>query len=171
MDLQENVENVLVRRCTLANWHAGNAMEIGYELSVDSVKGVTFTDIDVLHCHGMGAVFSIHNTDRARITDVLFENIRIEHCYDKLIDFRISPSRYGTDTERGSAKGITLRDIYWHQTPFNQGSTISLIGGWDEKHTIEDILIENFCLDGKPIQHLDQLEICTRHCHNLRLKS
>jgi len=171
IDARENVENVLVRHCTFANWHAGNGMEIGYELSVDSIKGVTFTDIDILHVHGAGAVFSIHNTDRARITDVLFENIRIEHCYDKLIDFRISPSRYGTDTERGSVKGVTLRNIYWSQTPFNQGSTISLIGGWDEKHTIEDVLIENFCIDGKPIQHLDQLEICTRHCHNLRLKS
>jgi len=169
-DARENVENVLVRNCTFANWMCGNAMEIGYELAVDKVDGVFFQDIDVIHVHGSGAVFSIHNSDFAAISNVLFENIRIEH-YDKLIDLRVLTSRYGTSEGRGSVKGVTFRDIYWSRTPFNAGSTISLIGGWDEKHPIEDVLIENFVIDGKPIQHLDELEICTRHCNNLRLKS
>ena len=171
VDARENVENVLVRRCTLANWTAGNAMEIGHELSVEHVRGVTFRDIDVLHCHGQGAVFSIHNNDRALISDILFENIRIEHCYDKLIDFRISFSRYSTDAERGCIRGVTLRNIDWTRTPYNLGYTISLIGGWDSDHAIEDVAIENFVIDGVPVRHLDELEICTRHCTNLRLQS
>ena len=171
VDARENVENVLVRRCTFANWHCGNAMEIGHELSVEFVRNVTFTDIDVLHVHGQGAVFSIHNNDRAVVSDVLFDNIRIEHCYDKLIDFRISRSRFSTDAERGHIRGVTLRNIQWTRTPFNAGYTISLIGGWDATHTIENIAIENFAIDGVPVRHLDELEICTRHCSNLRLKS
>lgn len=169
VDGRENVENVLVQRCTLANWHAGNAMEIGHELCVDHVRGITFRDIDVLHTHGTGAVFSIHNNDRARVSDVVFENIRIEHCYDKLIDFRISRSRYSSDNERGHIRGVTLRDIDWRRTPFNPGYTISLIGGWDADHAIEDVKIENFRINGEPVGHLDELEICTRHCRGLRL--
>ncbi|MCX6971778.1 MAG: glycosyl hydrolase family 28 protein [Verrucomicrobia bacterium] len=169
LDCRENVENVLVQHCTLANWHAGNAMEIGHELSVDHVCGVTFRNIDVLHTHGSGAVFSIHNNDRALIENVVFENIRIEHCYDKLIDFRISLSRYSTDKERGRIRNVTLRNIEWNRTPFNLGYTISLIGGWDADHTIEDIHIENFRIDGLPVRHPDELEICSRHCHGLRL--
>jgi hypothetical protein len=144
-------------------------MEIGHELSVDFVRGITFRDIDVLHCHGSGAVFSMHNYDRALVSDVLFENIRIEHCYDKLIDLRISSSRFSTDEERGCIRGVILRNIEWNRTPFNRGYTISLIGGWDEDHVIEDVLIENFLIDGRPVQHLDELEICTRNCKNLRL--
>ncbi len=169
VDARENVENVLVQHCTFANWHAGNAMEIGHELSVDHVRGITFLDIDVLHTHGSGAVFSIHNNDSALVENVLFEYIRIEHCYDKLIDFRISRSRFSTDNERGRIRGVTLRNIEWTRTPFNPGYTISLIGGWDADHTIDDVRIENFRIDGHPVGHLDELEICTRHCHDLRL--
>ena len=169
IDARENVENVLVRRCTFANWHAGNAMEIGHELTVDSIRNITFADIDVLHVHGTGAVFSLHNNDRALVENVLFENIRIEHCYDRLIDFRISKSRYSSDAERGRIRGVVLRDIRWTRTPFNLGYTISLIGGWDAGHTIEDVAIENFVIDGVPVRHLDELEICARHCHNLRV--
>jgi hypothetical protein len=171
LDCRENVENVLVQRCTLANWHAGNAMEIGHELSVDSVRGITFRDIDVLHTHGSGAVFSLHNNDRALIEDVLFEDIRIEHCYDKLIDFRISRSRYSSDAERGHIRNVTLRDVAWQRTPYNLGYTISLIGGWDAGHRIENVSIENFRIDGQPVLHLDELEICTRHCDGLRIVS
>jgi polygalacturonase len=171
VDARENVENVLVRRCTLANWHCGHAMEIGHELSVDFVRNVTFTDIDVLHVHGHGAVFSIHNTDRAMVTDVLFDNIRVEHCFDKLIDFRISRSRYSTDEARGHIRGVNLRNIHWTRTQYNDGYTISIIGGWDADHLIEDVTIENLVIDGVPIQKIDDLEIFTRHCRNLQLKA
>jgi hypothetical protein len=169
VDARENVENVMVRNCTFANWHCGHAMEIGHELSVDYVRRITFTDIDVLHVHGHGSVFSIHNNDRALVENVLFENIRIEHCFDKLIDFRISRSRYSTDDERGTIRNVTMRNIAWTRSLFNSGYTISLISGWDASHTIEDIQIENFCIDGQPVRHLDELEICTRHCERLRL--
>ena len=169
IDGRENVENVLVRNCTLANWQGGNAMEIGHELSVEHVRGVTFRDIDVLHVHGTGAVFSLHNNDRALIEDVLFDDIRIEHCYDKLIDFRISRSRYSTDTERGRIRNVTLRNIHWTRTPYNLGYTVSLIGGWDAEHTIENVIIENFIIDDRTVLHLDELEINTRHCHGLQL--
>ena len=169
VDARENVENVLVRHCTFANWHDGNAMEIGHELSVESIRNITFTDIDILHVHGKGAVFSLHNNDRALIENVLYENIRIEHCYDRLIDFRISQSRYSSDAERGRIRGVVLRNIRWTRTKFNRGYTVSLIGGWDAAHTIEDVAIENFVIDGVPVRHLDELEICARHCHNLRV--
>ncbi len=169
VDGRENVRNVLVRHCTFANWMCGNAMEIGHELSVDSVQGITFRDIDVLHVHGTGAVFSLHNNDRALISDVLFEDIRVEHCYDKFIDFRLSKSRFSTDAERGRITGVTLRNIVWHRSIYSSGYTISLIGGWDSDHTIEDVILENIVINGTPVRHLDELEINTRHCHGLRM--
>ena len=74
-----------------------------------------------------------------------------------------------SSNERGRIRGVTLRDIRWARTPFNRGYTVSLIGGWDADHTIEDVTIENFIIDGVPVRHLDELEICARHCHNLRV--
>jgi hypothetical protein len=43
----------------------------------------------VIAAHGEGGVFTIHNGDRACISRVLYEDIRVEHFYDKLVDFRI----------------------------------------------------------------------------------
>ena len=169
VDARENIENVVVRRCTLANWKGGNAMEIGHELSVDSVRGVTFSDIDVLHVHGHGAVFAIHNCDRATISEILYENIRIEHCYDKLIDFRITKSYYTSDDERGHIRGVELRDIHWHRSRFNPGYTISIIRGADAEHSVEDVKIGRFSLNGCLVKDLDELEIAATHCQGLRL--
>lgn len=169
VDGRENVESVTVEHCILSNWRCGNAMEIGHELDVDSVRGVTFRDIDVLHVHGFAAVFSLHNYGRALVEDVLYEDIRIEHCYDKLIDFRISKSMYTQGAERGRIRGITLRNITWQRTRYNAGYTCSIISGWDANHRIENVRIENFVLDGKSIQSVDELEIASRHCEGIEL--
>lgn len=165
----QNVQNVLVRRCTFANWTCGNAMEIGHELSVEFVRNVTFCDIDVLHVHGTGAVFSLHNNGCALISNIIFDDIRIEHCYDKFIDFRISKSRYTNDVKRGRICGVTLRNINWNRSQYSLGYTVSLIGGWDAVHTIEDITLENIVINDTLMCNLDDLEIHTRHCHDLRL--
>ena len=167
----ENVENVMVRHCNFASWESGNAMEIGHELSADLINNITFRDIDVLHAHRGGAVFSLHNNDRALISNVLFEDICIEHCYDKLIEFRISKSFYSEDNDRGSIQGVTLRCIQWRKCFYNKGYTISLIGGWDGTYTIAAVVIEDFQINGTPVHHLDELEISTRHCHNLPIIS
>ena len=168
-DLRISPEAILVENCTLANDPAGNAMEIGHELSVDRVSGVTFRNIDVLSVHGQGAVFSIHNNDRAVVEDVLFENIRIEHCWDKFIDFRISKSRFSRDLERGHIRNITLRDINWLRGDNNVGYTVSLIGGWGAEHMVKNVTLENVCINGKAIEHIDELEITTRHADEIKL--
>jgi hypothetical protein len=49
----------------------------------DSIKNIRFKNIDVLCCHGHGGVFTIHNGDRAVIEDILYEDIRVEHYFDK----------------------------------------------------------------------------------------
>ena len=168
-DFRVSPEDILVENCIFANDHSGNAMEIGHELSVDRVSGITFRNIDVLSVHGQGAVFSIHNNDRAVIEDVLFEDIRIEHCWDKFIDFRISLSRFSSDDERGHIRNVTLRNINWWKPAHNQGYTISIMGGWDAEHLIENVTLDNICINEVPVQHIDELEITTRHTENVRL--
>ncbi|MFQ3577797.1 MAG: glycosyl hydrolase family 28 protein [Verrucomicrobiia bacterium] len=169
VDGRQNVHDVLVRRCVLANGPAGNAMEIGHELTVDRVRDICFEDIDVLSVHGHGAVFSIHNGDRATVENITYENIRIEHCYDKLIDFRVMRSRFNTDTERGHIRNVALRDIHWTSTPYNPGYTVSIIGGWDADHPIENVTLKNVRIDGKPVTSLDDLDLFTRHARDIKV--
>ncbi|MDF3129472.1 glycosyl hydrolase family 28 protein [Kiritimatiellaeota bacterium B1221] len=168
-DGRGNVAEVLVENCIFLNAPAGNAMEIGHELNVEYVRDVTFRNIDVLSVHGQGAVFSIHNYAQALVENITFEDIRIEHCYDKLIDFRISRSRFSVGEITGRIRNVTLRNIQWFQAPNNIGYTISLIGGWSPEADIQNITIENFCINGHPIESLDELEITTRHTRGLRL--
>lgn len=170
-DFRQNPSNILAQNCTLLNDRAGNAMEIGHELSVDRVSDITFRDIDVLSVHGHGAVFSIHNYDRSTVENVLWEDIRIEHCYDRVIDIRIARSRFSSDEERGQIRNIVFRNIDWQRTPSNEGYTTSVIGGWDPDHQVQNVTLQNFRIDGQPISHLDALEIYTRHAENIQLKA
>jgi len=165
-----NVENVLVRDSVLMNDGAGNAMEIGHELQAESIRNIVFRNIDVLHVHGHGAVFSIHNSDRAEVSDVLWENIRIEHCYDIMIDFRILKSRWSRDKERGTVRNVRLKDIFWNRSIYNPGYTKSIIGGWDAGHMIKDVVIQNFYCDGKKVTDADELDLFTKQVSGLRFE-
>lgn len=74
---------------------AAQSLEIGFELRVDYVKGITFRNCDVIHARG-GAAFSIHNGDRAIIEDIVLEDIRVEEV-NRLFDFHVGLSIYSHD--------------------------------------------------------------------------
>lgn len=145
-------------------------MEIGYELRAESVRNVVFQDIDVIASHGEGAVFSIHNGDRAVVENILWENIRIEHYWDKLIDFRVLHSRYNTDEKKGAIRNVHLKDIHITQSPFNRGCSISVIGGYEEKAPIKNVVLDNIRINGKRVQHLDELDLFTRHAEDVVIR-
>ncbi|MCS6992979.1 MAG: glycosyl hydrolase family 28 protein [Anaerolineales bacterium] len=167
VDWRGDVENVTARGCVLWNAEAGNALEIGHELQAESVRHIRFEDIDILCVHGQGAPFSIHNGDRAVVENVVFENIRVEHHYDKLIDFRIMRSRFNHDEQRGQVRNVTLRNIEVDESIFNPGYTISVIGGWDADHTIEGVHFENFRLGGRPVLKPEDLPLYTAHSKDI----
>ena len=165
-----DVDNVLVEDCVFFNGPCGNALEIGYELRTENIGNITFRNCDVLCVHGTGAVFSIHNGDRATVHDVLYENIRIEHYYDKLIDFRIIESIYNRDPERGHVKNIQFKNIHAIATAHNPGHTISLIGGYDEKHIFDGVTIEDFYINEQKIMNADQLDLYIKNAQNVVFK-
>ncbi len=163
-----DVENVLVRRCTFLNGTPGNVMEIGYELSADRVSNIVFEDIDVINAHGEGAVFSIHNGDRAIVENIRWENIRIEHYWDKLVDFRVVFSRYNKDTERGLIRNIHLKNIQVFHSAFNPGCSISLISGFSPDKPARNVLIEDFYLNDRKVTKADELDLHTRNVDGIR---
>lgn len=84
-----------ISNCVLWNDEGGQGFEIGFELRVDTIRGITFRDSDIIHIVKGGA-FTIHNGDRARIEDMLIENVRIENT-DRLLDFHVGLSIYSDD--------------------------------------------------------------------------
>jgi hypothetical protein len=166
----EDVDNIVVQNCVLMNDGAGNAMEIGHELRCDSIRNITFRNIDVLHVHGHGAVFSIHDSDHAKISDILWEDIRIEHCYDMFIDFRVFKSMWSGDDQRGSVENIRLKNIHWKRTIHNPGYTKSIIGGWNAATPVRNVVIEDLYFDEKKITNQDEMDLFLKSATGVIIK-
>ncbi len=147
----EDVSRIRVEGCVLWNGRPGNALEIGYETRCDSMDAIVFRDCDVIHVewegYSSGAALSIHNGDRATVTNVLYEGIRVEDARQKLIDLKVTLDRYSRDEERGHVRGVTLRNIQVVDGPFPP----SIIQGYDSEHSVEDVIIENLMVRGRPV--------------------
>lgn len=73
---QGETRNILFEDCTL--WtDLAQSMEIGYETVGETLTGVTFRNITVLHALHK-PVISIHNGNNANITGIRYENITVE---------------------------------------------------------------------------------------------
>ncbi len=166
-DWDRTVEDVVVSGCMFYNTHGGSAMEIGYETITEHIRNIRFEDIDVLAVHQFGSVFGIHNGDRARVEDIVWDDIRIEHHFDTLIDFRVLRSRWNVDAERGFIRNIQIRNVDALQSVHNPGYTVSIISGYDADHPVTGVTVENFVLGGKPVRSADDLDLVTRHAHGI----
>jgi len=167
----KDVINVVSRNCVFQTLFNGAIMEIGHELVTDKVEHVVFENCDVLGTHGFGSVFSIRNCDYAFVSDVLYKDIRIEHCYDQIFELRVMESMYSKSTKKGmgQVRNVRFENIYWKSSVENLGYTTSLIGGHDNERTVEDVSFKNFYIDGKKITSLDELNIFFRYSDNVRL--
>lgn len=143
-------------------------MEIGYETSTEHIHNIRFENIDVLGVHGFGSVFGIHNGDRACVKDVTWDHIRVDHHYDKLVDFRVIKSRWNVDTVRGTIRNINLQNIKVCQSLFNEGYSMSVICGYDPKHRVQSVCFSRFELGGRTITSADEISLATRHVDAIR---
>ena len=167
LDGCKDVEDIEVSGCAVMSYIGGCALEIGHELRCDHVRRVVFRDCDILAVHRYGSAFGIHNSDHATISEVLYEDIRVEHHYDKLVDLRIVHSRWSKDAERGQIRDVTFRNIDVFMWIYNAGYSCSLIGGFDAEHTIEGVHFENFRVDGVPILEPDAMTLFTKRASDI----
>lgn len=156
-----DVEDVTFRNCVLWNDFA-RPMEVGVELRADRVHRVKFENIDVLHMPTGYPVMGIHHGDRAVVSDVTFENIRIEDAPGaQLFDLRITPSYWNRDTKMGCIRDVVFRNIRVLGAPgLTQLMSDSRVEGWNEEHNICGVTVENIDLCGKTPAGADVLGIC-----------
>jgi Glycosyl hydrolases family 28 len=167
LDGCKDVEDILITGCAVLSYIGGCALEIGHELRCDHIRRIVFRDCDILAVHRYGAAFGIHNSDHATISDVLYEDIRVEHHYDKLVDLRIVHSRWSRDAKRGQVRNVTFRNIDVFMWIYNAGYSCSLIGGFDAEHTIEGVHFESFRVDGMPILEPDALTLFAKRASDI----
>ncbi|MCD7851685.1 MAG: hypothetical protein LUH63_19385 [Parabacteroides sp.] len=168
----------------------GNGLEIGFELESCEVKNITFRDIDVLHVES-GAVFSIHNSDKATVKNILYEDIRIEDASHKLIDLAIFRSKYCTDgssdeeylmknmlygtwdnvlkapvgeKEKHAKFRGHIENIRFKDIQILGGRfPFSLFCGYDGNHQVKDVTIENLRIYGQPVTSPEELKLHTEY--------
>lgn len=170
LDFSQDVENIEIKGCSFFAYLGGQALEIGHELRTSSIRNIRFIDCDILGVHGYGGAFGIHNADRAVVSDVLYENIRVEHHYNKLIDLKVVKSMWGKDAERGQIRNVTFRNIDVAISQYNPGYSPSLIGGYDAAHTVENVTFENFRLNGKAVTSADELDLYLKQAKKIVFK-
>jgi len=177
-----DVNNVLVKDSVFWNSAWGNALEIGFELRASAVNNVTFKNCDIIHVED-GATFSIHNGDFATVSNIRFEDIRVEDSTQKLFDFAIFLSQYSGDRPRdpnlrqtrylhGAWDGVWsvndeqrkehsekrghIKNVYCKNISVVDGRTpFSIIYGFDDKHQVENVTFENLTIHGKTIKNAE----------------
>jgi len=162
---QGEARNIHVRKCVLWN-EIAHALSIGAELR-ENVSNVLFEDCDIIHDVGRETALRIYDCDNAVISDITFQNIRIEEAR-RLVSCWIGTTRWTKTTERGHIKNVVFRDITavsapidptltgfqdatdWKPYLIKDHASMELVG-FDSDHTVENVLFENVVLDGKKV--------------------
>ncbi len=147
-----DVENILFENCTL--WcDMAHPVEVGVELRADYVRNITFRNLDIIHSMCGYSVLGIHHGDRARVSDIVFEDIRIEDAPScQLFDVRITDSVWNKDNRKGSISNILFKDIqYLGKEGCDRLLSNSRIEGYSENAFVDGVTIENITIKGKSI--------------------
>jgi hypothetical protein len=136
--------NITVRNCILWN-EVAHALSLGAEITA-GMDSILFTGCDVIHDKGREWTLRVYHCDKAAVSNVRFENIRVEES-KKLISLWIGESSWwSSDPERGHIDDVTFKDIIAQGAPL----TVEL-KGYDATHKVRNVSLENVRLNGAPL--------------------
>ena len=140
---QGEARHIVARDCVLWN-EVAHALSIGAELR-ENVDDVLFANCDIIHDKGREWTLRVYHCDSARISNVRFENLRIEES-PRLISLWIDKASWTRDSERGHIDGVTFKNIRATADPQR-----AELHGFDETHVVENVVFEGVVVNGKPI--------------------
>jgi len=136
-------KHINVQNCVLWN-EVAHALSIGAELS-ENVEDVLFTNCDIIHDKGREWTLRVYHCDAARISNVRFENLRIEES-PRLISLWIDKAYWTRDSERGHIDGVVFKNISATADPLRVE-----LHGFDAAHAVENISFDHVTVNGKPL--------------------
>ena len=136
-------QRIVARNCVLWN-EVAHALSIGAELR-EPVDDVLFTDCDVIHDQGREWTLRVYHCDSARISNVRFENLRIEES-PRLISLWIGKAVWTRDDARGQIDGVTFQNIRATAKPLRVE-----LKGYDKMHLVENVVFRDVVVNGKPL--------------------
>ena len=109
-------------------------------------------------------MLTIHNGDRAVVSNVLYDDIRVEDSCEKLVDFKICFDRYSRDAERGQIRDVTVRNV----RVVDGSPPVSIVQGYDQNHIPERITFEDVVIHGEPARDASAARMVTEKVRELR---
>jgi hypothetical protein len=155
MDPNHPVEQILVENSIMIGYAYADGVTIGFETNAEYVRDVTVRNCDILLARGGSRVdghsgFSIICDGPARISNILFEDIRVEKSELKLFELHITDgTKYGYGPP-GHINDITLRNIDW----LHEGKIV--IYGYDDNHLVQNVQFENCRVAGIPLDMIQE---------------
>ncbi len=168
-----DIEDVTFQHCILWNDFA-RPIEVGVELRADKVTNIKFSDIDIIHSSTGYPLMGIHHGDRAVVSDILFEKIRIEDTPGaQLFDVRVKPSVWNKDSQTGCIKNIIFRNIQVLGKPgFECMLSDSRLQGCSEVHNISGVLFDHINILGKAVLNAEAMGLlCQEYVENVKIRA
>jgi hypothetical protein len=144
---QGEARRIVARDCVLWN-EVAHALSIGAELQED-VDDVLFANCDVIRDKGREWTLRVYHCDAARISNVRFENLRIEES-PRLISLWIDKAFWTRDAERGHIDGVVFKNIHATADPLRVE-----FKGFDATHAVENVHLEDVVVNGRPLAWAD----------------
>jgi hypothetical protein len=157
-----DLSGLTVRGCVLGGWLFADGFTIGFADVPAAVRDVLVQDCDVLYARGNSGVeghsaFSIILTGPTEVSNVRFENIRVEADVRKNLELTATghTGKYFTPeqqrVEGGRIRGVHLKDIEWAaERPI-------ILRGHDAGHLVEDVTFENCRVAGRELTAMETL--------------
>lgn len=153
-DSTKVVEDILVTNNTMIGYAFSDGITIGFETNGPHIRNVNVRNCDILLARGGSRVdghsaFSIICDGPAVITDIFYEDIRVEEPVFKLFELHITDgTKYGIDPP-GHIRNIHLKNISWmSERPI-------ILQGFDEEHRVRNVLFENCTINGEQLAGTD----------------
>ncbi|MEI8085508.1 MAG: hypothetical protein WCG93_04750 [Paludibacter sp.] len=168
----DNPHDIIVTGATVFNGHSGNGLEIGYELNgiadvngQTSVSDIHYSNIDIIHKGtaidggtNRRAALGIHNNENARVSNVSYDDIRIEDCKENYVWMGVINTSTAVETIRGNVDSISVKNV---QIVGGDLTLPSVINGFDATHQFQNVTFDNFRVGSNLITSASQLKLST----------
>jgi hypothetical protein len=144
-------QDIVVRNCVVWNERA-RGLGITSETR-RNIAHVLFQNCDIIHDLSNGgdcAALAILVSDSGTMSDIRFEDIRVEQVSHTLVNCWIGADMWGHDRERGRINDARFKNI----TVTGGNFPASTFTGCDSAHLIENVTFENLRVNGKLITDL-----------------
>ena len=137
-------ENIRVTGNVLWN-EVAHALSVGAEINHD-ISDVVFEDNDIIHDKGREWSLRVYHCDNAKVSGVVFRNIRIEESKN-LISLWINKAVWSSSEERGRIDGVLFENIRAERV---SNPAVQVLG-YDGEHLVENVTFDGVTVDGKGI--------------------